>query len=140
MVRAYLCTVCKGHWTLARRIESTEEEDEERNQRQTSTTVLRNPEAESSGEQCPSHVGEGEQQKTSSTERVDCPNCREGEREVDKSKTERGPECVVCSETDIDEDRGRVERDDVDSAPGERMLATGQWRIDDGARTFAEPT
>lgn len=49
-----------------------------------------NVEAEASGEQCPGHVGKGEEEERSSAERIDGEECWPGEDEVDETESEGG--------------------------------------------------
>lgn len=48
-----------------------------------------NPEAKSGRKKSPAHVRESEEQKTSSTEGIDCPHRGPCKKEIDKAESER---------------------------------------------------
>jgi hypothetical protein len=48
--------------------------------------ALGNPEAETGRKKSPAHVREGEKQKTSSSEGIDCPHCGPCKEEIDESE------------------------------------------------------
>ena len=58
----------------------------------------------------PCHIGEREQEQSSSTECVYGPYCRKGEDEVNKSKSERSPKAFELRSSCILEDCRTVER------------------------------
>lgn len=80
--------VCERHWPLARRVEGSEEEDEEGDETEVGPVFLGNVEAETGCQESPCHLWEGEDQQSSSTPGIDGPNGGERKDEVDKTETE----------------------------------------------------
>lgn len=80
--------VREWNWTLTGRVECVKEVDEEGNGTDVGGLVaLWDVEAETCSQQGPAHVGEGEEEQSSSTEGVDGPDGWESEDEVDDTKT-----------------------------------------------------
>lgn len=108
--------VGERHWSFTRRIESSEQENEERNETQMCLTGFWNQEAKPSGKQSPSHLGEGEEQQCASSECVNGPNRRKSKDEIDETKPKTGEQGSQGSATGGDKDTGAVKCDDVDTA------------------------
>lgn len=111
--------VGEGHGTLTGRVEGAEEEDEQADQTSTELAVLvvvLNQSAETSSEQSPEHLREGEEQEGAAAEGVDGPESREGKEPVDHTEPERTDHGNEVAHAGLGEDSGRVEGNNVDSA------------------------
>lgn len=82
--------------TFAWTVESREHEDKERNDAEVGAAFLGDVEGEARSEQCPRHLGEGEEQESTAAVGVDGEECRDGEDEVDGTEAEGGQEGVYC--------------------------------------------
>lgn len=102
-------TVRERHRTFSRRIESREDKDEERHERDTRSARLVNQQAEACDQQTPSHVRESEEQQTPPAEVVDRPDGRPGEDEIRQTEAPGEQEGVRFVETCGREDCGAVE-------------------------------
>ena len=69
-------------------------------------TALRNPVTHAGKEKTPTHIRECEQEQTSSSERIDSPDCRPCEEEVDSAKAEGSQKSADIVSSGLDEDRG----------------------------------
>lgn len=72
--------------TFTRRVESREEEDEERNEGQSRRVPMRNEETHPGTKKSPSHIGEREKEQVSASKGVNGPDGGEGKQPIDKTK------------------------------------------------------
>ena len=101
--------------TFSRGVEGGEQEDEQADETTLGEGVF-DESAETSDEQSPEHVGEGEQQERSAAESVNGPESGEGEDPVDETETERAKHSLLLGHTSVQEDGGGVEGNNVDTA------------------------
>ena len=80
--------VREWHRSLAWAVKRRKQEDEKGNQAEMRFARFRNVETESSSEEAPRHLREGEQEESTAPERVNGPHCRESEDEVDQTEAE----------------------------------------------------
>lgn len=96
--------VGEGDRTLTRRVESVEQVDEESNQSQVSSRRGRDQETKTRCQQRPAHVGEGEEQKCTTSIGIDRPYSWPGENEVDDTEAPGGEESASDSSSSLGED------------------------------------
>lgn len=119
--REDLSGVGERNGTLSRRINGSEEEDEEGNDSDLHGSsdiggLVRDEESETGTQDRESHSREGEEKKCSSTITIDGEDGGEGENEVNSAETEGREQCLLLRGSSKNEDGRGVEGDDVDSA------------------------
>lgn len=112
--REDLSRVGKRHRSLTRRVEGGEQEDEEGNSAKVSTAIAGDVKAEAGSKQSPGHLGEGEEQQSTTTPSVDGPNGGESEEEVDQTESPRSEQGRGGRGAGGSEDSARVEGNNVD--------------------------
>lgn len=101
--------------TFTWRVKGGKQVDEKRDRGQVCYIVLRDVEAETSGEQSPCHLREGEQQQRSPPVRIDGPDGRPSKDEVHETKAEGCNEGLAFTGTSLSEHGRGIKCNDVDT-------------------------